>query len=123
MIYKISDSVVIDSYGYRVINSDGSPLNYFQSRLEGIKSSDVERALLYVSTLKRKKATDIPSLNLLDYLNSYLYSNGYIKEGANISNGALIVAMLQSGFKYKKIFLSKGTSIYLEFNVLLSSIE
>jgi len=131
MIYRLSDSEVIDMYGYRTIDSKtGKPTNGFNKcPLANIDTEQIDNALTYVSFLKPKKVCDVNSYTLKHKAENYLEVTKYKDErygsGYGVTNGALIVAMLQSGFKYKVIgdMDSKYISINLEFNVSLNSMK
>ena len=124
-IYILNEKSVVDYNGYRALkvlpygvtplNFGVTPLNYDGYILEPIKKEQVLKAFKYISLLKKKKKRcDVNSYSLKHQAEQYLRADEYKDKvgDAYISNGALIVAMLIRGFRYKTIFL--GNSIYLK---------
>lgn len=128
MIYRITDHVVIDNHGYRVLK-DGLPINYSSEDLEDVNTLEIDKAIIYINTLQKAKDRKISSYVLKHEAEKYLRQNDYYnkKDEAYISNGSMIVALIQSGYEYDLISKSglpikEDISINVLFNVLKSSL-
>lgn len=128
MIYKIDKDTVIDNHGYRTLK-DNKPLNYDALPLLEIDNKEIENALKYVRRLSKIQKCSIGSYGLKHNAEKYLRANEFKdkQSEAYISNGALIVAMIKQGFKYKiyshlEYPQKKDISINIDFNVAKKSL-
>lgn len=128
MIYKIDKDTVIDNHGYRTLK-DNNPLNYEALPLLDISDIEIENALKYVRRLSKIQKCSVCSYGLKHNAERYLRADEFkAKEwDAYISNGALIVAMIKQGFKYKiyshlEYPQKKDISINIDFNVAKKSL-
>jgi len=104
IIVKISNNIIIDNNGLRVVNTKGSPINNDNSDITPIDEEYLKRAKKYISLLKKSQKINhsINSYSLKHRAENYL---NYIAQTRHkdtyVSNGALISAMILSGFNYK----------------------
>jgi len=103
MIYVITKDIVVDESGVRVLSINGKPINNDRAELRPIEEKHLKRARKYVALLEKSKNinSNVGSYNLKHRAEEYLrfiaddkYKDTYV------SNGALIVAMLEKDFKY-----------------------
>jgi len=112
MIKKLSSKLIIDDYGLREIGSNKEPINYNKIPLKHIERQELENARAYVKDMleegispKEKKgftSQEIGSYQLKHLAEDHLRNTSlrYNKSIAYISNGSLIYAMEEKGFKF-----------------------
>lgn len=113
---------MIDRHGYRTLK-DNQPTNYNNVIVSDIQKEEIDRALVYVTVfIKHRKTINnkYTSYNLKHSVERYYRHHLKTQEPNYISNGAIIVAMLQSGFEYRtdtEYFRNVGSeSLNLYFN-------
>jgi len=128
MIYQINKNTVIDANGYRTLKNS-IPTNNDSQSLCSINESEMDSAMIYVSMLKKHKNINhtISSYGLKHRAEEYLRNALKREENNYISNGAMIVALIESGFDYKtdKYYFAQmhTESLNLCFNISRKSIN
>lgn len=105
-ICLMDNDEVIDKIGFRHITDEGER-NLMDMPYVGIPYGELDRALLYVykNAWKRLEITEIDSYLVTLKAKKYLLSLGYSEEESFISNGALIAALVISGYTIKRSWL------------------
>jgi len=114
MIKKLSSKLIIDDYGLREIGSNKEPINYNKMPLKHIERQELENARAYVKSMleegissKDKKnftLVKIGSYELKHLAEDYLRGTSLRnkKSIAYVSNGSLMYAMEEKGFKFNQ---------------------
>lgn len=112
MMLWLDEVAVIDKNGYRTLDDNGDPINCDARPLEDIPEDEIVKARLYLPMLratdKINQQSESSHSGILkhaaeDYLrreHEYYKVNG---GEAYISNGAMIVAMITAGYRFKKV--------------------
>lgn len=137
--YIINKNTLIDSHGFRVLSSSGRPINYDGCPLSKIKDDEIKKASAIIKFLE-------PLKNNVGNSNSYSlkhiaenYAQSLVNEnvyGGYVSNGAMIVSMIQSNkFKFRNYYavdcftlkytkkFNRKTSINVDFNITKKSLK
>ena len=144
MIYKITDTIVVDSCGIRILNKNGKPVNCRYTDLKPLEDDDIEKARKYVTLLSESKTINknVSSYSLKHRAEDYFKYMGNLKQLKGydyyVSNGSLIFAMIEAGFNFcyfnqpdyftmiatkKKQDLGYDTSLNVSFNVYIKQLK